>query len=113
MSKVKFEEYSTYELLYSGPLTGQKVGDDTDKVGCYMIDSGSLLRKVAPKLPSDGNDIKFSFALAVQLSNELVAAIKVAVEKCSGKRLVIPKPGGIFSIVPVLLKQFLGIDWWD
>jgi hypothetical protein len=101
-------EISTEVLLYG---EGTKAAN-SDTVGCYMIDGGKLLIRVKPLVPVVDGKPKLTIKDLVALSNEVMWTLFETVERCSGKKWELPKPGGVFAPVPSILSLF-GVKWWE
>lgn len=111
MSKLK--EVSTAEVLYGTKFGATNLPEGGKQVGCYTKNLGQLMEDEFPTLPiNNEGQIVLSWALAKRLINRIVSDLKNATDKCSNKRLVIKKPTGIFSFIP-MLAVLAGLDIFD
>ena len=102
------KEEKTEVLLYG---EGTKAAN-SDAVGCYLIDGGKLLIKVKPLVPVVDGKPRMKISDLVALSNELMWTLFETVERCSGKKWELPRPGGLLAPVPGILSM-LGVKWWE
>ena len=67
--KKKFELVDTESVLF-GPK-GASAGNDLEKVGCYVIDLGKLVVKVAPQLPYNGERFRPTIRQIVDITKKV------------------------------------------
>jgi len=107
MEKKKFELVDTERVLF-GAVGNSSIGNDLEKAGCYVVDLGKLVVKVAPQLPYNGERFRPTIRQVVDITNEVVWTLQETILKCSGKTFEMP---GFGFMKPIL--QLAGCRWWE